>query len=67
MFAMECNDLRIVSESINGQRSIDQHTTEAVVSLAEKLDQLKASSRLFSNVGFSPNVESLLPNSVAFA
>ncbi|MBN1816499.1 MAG: hypothetical protein JW828_04010 [Sedimentisphaerales bacterium] len=67
MLATECNDLRIVRESINGQHSIDPSVTEAAASLLEKLDQLKASSRLFAHVGFSPYVESLMPDSVALA
>lgn len=53
------DNLRIVSESLAGERPVDEQTQAAVAILAERLQQLKHSSPLFAEIGFSPHVQRL--------
>jgi hypothetical protein len=53
------DNLRIVSETLAGERPVDEQTHAAVAILAERLERLKQSSSLFSDIGFSPQVKKL--------
>jgi hypothetical protein len=50
---------RIVSESLNGQRGIDEHTFAALAILHERLERLKELDDSFSGVTFSPEAKKL--------
>ena len=51
--------LRIVSESLAGERPVDEQTQTAVAILAERLQRLQHRSPLFAEIGFSPHVKRL--------
>lgn len=53
------DNLRIVSETLAGERPVDEQTHTAVAILAERLERLKQSSRLFAGITFSPHVKNL--------
>jgi hypothetical protein len=53
------DNLRIVNETLAGERPVDEQTHVAVAILAERLERLKQSSRLFAKIAFSPDVEKL--------
>jgi hypothetical protein len=53
------DNLRIVSESLAGERPVDEQTHAAVAILAERLERLQHSSSLFAEIGFSPHVKQL--------
>ena len=53
------NDFRIINDSITGKRPVDEMTFSSVAVLAERMEQLKRSSVMFEDVGFSPEVEEL--------
>jgi hypothetical protein len=51
--------LRIVGESLAGERPVDEQTCASVAILAERLERLKQSSGLFADITFSPHVKKL--------
>jgi hypothetical protein len=53
------DNFRIVSETLAGERPVDEQTHVAVAILAERLQRLRQSSRRFAKVGFSPHVTEL--------
>ena len=53
------DNLRIVNETLAGERPVDEQTQAAVAILAERLERLKQSSRLFAGITFSPQVKKL--------
>jgi hypothetical protein len=53
------DNLRIVNETLAGERPVDEQTQAAVAILAERLERLKQSSRLFAGITFSPQVNKL--------
>ncbi len=53
------DNLRIVNETLAGDRPVDEQTQAAVAILAERLERLKQSSRLFAGITFSPHVKKL--------
>ena len=53
------DNLRIVNESLAGERAVDEQTQAAVAILAERLERLKQTSSLFAEIGFSPHVKGL--------
>ena len=53
------DNLRIVNESLAGERPVDEQTQAALAILAERLERLKESSSLFAEIGFSPHVKKL--------
>ena len=56
---IDCDHFKIVTESLAGSRSVDEETFSSVAVLAERLDRLKKTSSVFSNVSFSPELEEL--------
>ena len=53
------DNLRIVSETLAGERPVDEQTHAAVAILAERLERLRLRSNLFAEIGFSPHVKNL--------
>jgi hypothetical protein len=53
------DNFRIVNEALAGERPVDEQTQAAVAILAERLERLKRSSRLFAGIAFSPQVKQL--------
>ena len=60
------DNLRIVNESLAGDRPVDEQTQAALAILAERLERLKQSSSLFAEIGFSPHVKKLKRQAEAF-
>jgi hypothetical protein len=60
------DNLRIVNESLAGERPVDEQTQVALAILAERLERLKQSSSLFAEIGFSPQVKKLKRQAEAF-
>jgi hypothetical protein len=48
---------QVVSESLEGDRPVDEQTCASMAILADRLEQLKQSSNLFAGVTFSPYVQ----------
>ena len=59
MFADNGENYIVLSESISGERALDEQTFSAIAVFAERLERLKQSSPHFSDIGFSPMVEEL--------
>ena len=55
----ERNHFQVVSESLSGQRAIDEDTLSSVAVLAERLERLKRTSGMFDEITFSPEAEEL--------
>ena len=53
------DSFRIISESLAGERPVDEQTHAAVAVLAERLERLKQSRSLFAKIAFSPQVQKL--------
>jgi hypothetical protein len=60
MITMESNYCRIVNESLSGERDVDENTLAAVAVLSEKLERLRKIDPDFSDVEFSPYIDSLV-------
>ena len=60
MIRMDSDHCQVVSESLRGQREVDDHTFAALAVLCERLERLKKFDEAFSGVTFSPEVEQLL-------
>ena len=56
---MDFSEYQIVKDSITGKRDIDEQTFASVAILAERLERLKKSDRLFAEVRFSSAVRRL--------
>ena len=59
MFADNGDNHRVLSESISGQRDLDEQTFSAIAVFAERLERLKQTNTMFEGVCFSPMVEEL--------
>ncbi len=55
----ERDHFKVVSESLSGQRAIDEDTLSSVAVLAERLERLKRTSSMFDGITFSPQAEEL--------
>ena len=53
------DDFKIINDSLTGKRPIDETTFSSVAVLAERMEQLKRSSKIFEDINFSPEVEEL--------
>ena len=58
---------RIVNESLNGTRQVDEQVFCSVAVLSERLEQLKALSERFEGISFSPEVEVLKKHKAVIA
>ena len=56
---MESNYCQIVTESLNGKRSIDEKTFASIEVLQDRLDRLKKLSPGFDEIKFSPEFKKL--------
>jgi hypothetical protein len=59
MIGTDSNHCRIVNESLNGEREVDDYTFAALAVLSERLDHLKKLDEAYSGITFSPAVEEL--------
>jgi hypothetical protein len=59
MFEDDHDDLKVVQESISGDREVDESTFSSVAVLAERLEALKRSGSDFEGIEFSPHMEEL--------
>ncbi|MCX5637164.1 MAG: hypothetical protein NTX52_05660 [Planctomycetota bacterium] len=59
MVSADTNTFRLLAESLNGKRQVDEKTFSAIEILAERLARLKNQSSLFAQISFSPAVEEL--------
>lgn len=59
MLAMECDDFKIITDSLLGSKPIDEKTFSSIAVLAERLERLKRSNTIFDSVTFSPCVSEL--------
>ncbi len=57
---MDSNYCKILKQSLDGQRDIDEQTFASAQILSERLQRLKKLDKLFSGVEFSPAVSELL-------
>lgn len=67
MIGMDSNHCQVVSESLAGDRAVDEQTFVSLAVLAERLEGLKRASRAFAGVEFSQHVEKLKDSSPAVA
>jgi hypothetical protein len=57
---IECTDhCRIVNESLNGSRQVDDQVFCSLAVLSERLERLRGLSEGFEGISFSPEVEVL--------
>ena len=55
----ERDHLKVVNESLSGQRAVDEDTFSSIAVLVERLERLKRTSSIFANITFSPQAEEL--------
>jgi len=65
MIEMESNHCQIVTESLNGQRSVDEQTSASLGILSERLERVKQLDEVFAGVSFSPAASELLSRNQA--
>ena len=57
---IECTDhFRIVNESLNGSRQVDEQVCCSIAVLSERLERLQGLSEGFEGISFSPEVDVL--------
>lgn len=56
---MESNYCQIVTESLNGQRAIDEKTLSSVEVLTDRLNHLKKLGGIFEDIEFSSDFKKL--------
>ena len=59
MMEATSNCCRIVSESLTGEREVDERTFASIAILTERLSRLKELGGFFADIGFSTNVKRL--------
>ncbi len=67
MIEAELDHCQIVAKSINGERQIDEQTSESLVILSERLQRLKKLGKHFSGISFSLAVKKLTKQKNAVA
>jgi hypothetical protein len=60
MIGTDSNHCRIVTESLAGQRKVDERTFDSLTILEERLNRLKKLNGIFSDVTFSSDAAKLL-------
>jgi hypothetical protein len=58
---------RIVNESLNGSRQVDDQVFCSVAVLGERLERLRGLSERFEGISFSPEVEVLMKHKAVVA
>ena len=64
---MDANHCKIVTESLQGQRDIDEQTMASLTILTERLERLKKLDTAFSDVSLSPAARKLARQKKAVA
>lgn len=59
MFTDKRDDFKIIRESLSGKTPIDEATFSSIAVLAERMEGLKRSNKIFKDISFSPEVEEL--------
>ena len=59
MIEADSNHCQIVTESLSGERAVDEQTFASLTILTDRLERLKKLGKIFDNVAFSPAVEKL--------
>ncbi|UCC98131.1 MAG: hypothetical protein JSW66_20070 [Phycisphaerales bacterium] len=59
MIGTDSNHCRIVADCLAGRREVDEHTSDALAALGEKLEHLRGLDSIFAGVEFSAHVEKL--------
>jgi len=67
MIGTDSNHFRIVTESLSGERQVDEHTFDSLAILDERLERLKELGGAFSGIGFSEDAMKLLRRKNAVA
>jgi hypothetical protein len=65
MIGMDSNHCRVVSESITGERKVDDCTLASIDVLSERLEHLKKFDSAFAGISFSPDVQKLQSRAMA--
>jgi len=60
MIGTDSNHFRIVTESLAGERGVDEQTFASLAILDERLERLKRLGGAFSGIGFSEDAMKLL-------
>jgi len=67
MLGTDSNHCQIVSESLQGQRPVDEQSLLSIDILSERLDRLKKLGGLFSKIEFSADATRLMKHQNAVA
>ena len=59
MSVSRLDETEVVMESLHSRRPLDEETYSAVGVLAERLEMVKKTNPLFSNITFSPQIEQM--------
>jgi hypothetical protein len=59
MIGMDSDHCRVVTESLRGQREVDDQTFSSLAVLSERLERLKKLGEAFAGVTFSSDVKQL--------
>ena len=54
------NEIEVLRQGLDGQRSVDEEFMASAAVLADRLEMLKRTSPLFEAVSFSPEVETIM-------
>ena len=60
MIGTDSNHFRIVTESLSGERQVDEQTLSSLAMLDERLERLHGLGGPLSNIGFSEDAKKLL-------
>ena len=56
---MDSSHYRTVEKTLSGERAVDEQTFASLAILAERLERLKKTDSIFSDIEFSPDVKKL--------
>lgn len=67
MIKSKTDHLRIVAESLSGERGTDDQTFLSIAVLSDRLEQLREMYSAFADIEFSPQVQALSEHEMALA
>ena len=67
MIANETNHYKVVRDTLDGVRAVDEQTFTSVGSLSDRLSQLKAENSAFAGIEFSDDIQALTSQEMALA
>lgn len=67
MLGIEANHCKVVTDSLDGLRSVDEETFASVAVLEERLEKLKKTYPIFSDIKFSSQVAALAQHEMELA